>query len=155
MKTATLTLQQDYHSSIAANISAGEAYEKISRVNEWWALNFEGSAQKAGDIFTVRFGDTFVTFKITEAIDSKKYTWHVTECFLPWLNDKTEWTGTDVVFEITHDNNFTKIDMTHVGLVPGAECYDRCEKGWDYFIKESLFRFITKGNGMPEGTCEE
>src|ERR1700688_4944079 len=111
MKTATLTREQSYHSSIVVNAGANEAFEKISRVNEWWALNFKGSAKNAGDVFTVTWGETFVTFKIAEAIPAKKVTWLVTECYLPWLNDKTEWTGTEVVFEISEENSATKVDM--------------------------------------------
>jgi hypothetical protein len=148
MKTDTLTQEPNYQGSFVANIGAEEAFDKISRVNEWWALNFEGSAKKTGDIFTVRFGDTFVTFKIAEAIPGKKVTWHVTDCYLPWLTDKTEWTGTDVAFEISREHNLTKIDMEHIGLTPGAECYDNCEKGWDHYIKVSLFKFVTEGTGV-------
>jgi hypothetical protein len=55
MKTMTVAPAQNYHSSISANISPAEALEKISRVNEWWALNFEGSAKSLDDIFTVRW----------------------------------------------------------------------------------------------------
>ena len=150
MNTETLTEQKNYHSSITANISAEEAYVKISKVNNWWALNFEGSAQKKGDVFTVRFGDTFVTFKIAVAIPGRKFTWYAMDCLLPWLNDKTEWTGTEIVFEISRENNATKIDMTHIGLTPEVECYDQCEKGWDHFIKESLFKFVTEGTGLPQ-----
>ena len=150
MKTMTVAPVQNYHSSISANISPAEALEKISRVDEWWALNFEGSAKSLDDIFTVRFGTTWVTFKITEAIQDKKIAWHVIDCYLPWLNDKTEWTGTTVVFEVSDKDNFTTIDMTHIGLVPEAECYNDCEKGWDGHIKESLFTLITEGKGMPQ-----
>lgn len=149
MKTATLTAQQDYHSSIAANISPEEALDKISRVNEWWALDFKGSARNAGDTFTVQFGETRVDFKIAEAIPGKKVSWLVTDCWLPWLNDKHEWTGTEVVFEISQENGATKIDVTHVGLTPEAECYDSCQKGWDHYIKVSLLKFLNGGTGGP------
>jgi len=149
MQTATLPAEKSYCSSIAANITAEEAYEKISLVNEWWALNFEGSARKTGDIFTVRFGDTAVTFKIAEAIAGKKITWYVMDSYLPWLNNKTEWTNTKIVFEIVQLHNSVKITMTHIGLLPGIECYDNCKKGWDHFIKESLLKFITEGTGLP------
>jgi hypothetical protein len=142
MKAATLIQQQNYHSSICANISAEDAYEKISCVNEWWASNFEGRAKKTGDIFIIRFGDTFVAFKIAKAIPARKIIWRVIDSWLPWLDNRTEWTGTEVVFEISSENNSTKIDMTHIGLTPDIECYDRCEKGWDHYIKESLLKFV-------------
>lgn len=147
MKTATLT-EQSYHSSIVVNESALEAYGKISRVNEWWAANFEGSAKNLGDVFTVRFGETYVTFKLTEAIPGKKITWLVTDSHLPWQNDKTEWTDTKIVFEISTENNATKIDMTHVGLTPGVECFENCQAGWDHYIQKSLFKFMEEGQGV-------
>jgi hypothetical protein len=150
MKTTTLSQQQNYHASIVSHINAEDAYEKISRVNEWWASDFEGSAKKLADVFTVHFGDTFVVFKITEAIVGGKYAWHVQDCWLPWLNNKTEWSGTTIAFEISKENNAIKIDMTHIGLTPGIECYDNCKQGWDHFIKESLFKFVTEGKGLPQ-----
>ncbi|MBS1530549.1 MAG: SRPBCC domain-containing protein [Bacteroidetes bacterium] len=149
MKTATLTSQQDYHSSIAAGISPEDALDKISRVNEWWALDFKGRAKNIGDTFTVHFGDTRVDFKIAEAIPGKKVTWLVTDCWLPWLNDKHEWTGTEVVFDIVQENGLTKIDVTHVGLTPDIECYEGCKQGWDHFIKVSLLKFLNGGTGGP------
>ena len=147
MKTATLT-EQSYHSSIVVNESAMEAYDKISRVNEWWAANFEGSAKNLGDVFTVRFGETYVTFKLIEAIPGKKVTWLVTDSHLPWQNDKTEWTDTKIVFEISTENNATKIDMTHLGLTPEVECFENCQAGWDHYIQKSLFKFMEEGQGV-------
>ena len=148
MKTATITEQQNYHSSIVVNANANEAYDKISHINEWWASNFEGSAKNLGDVFTVRWGETFVTFKIAEAIPGKTVTWLVTDCHLPWLNDKKKWNDTKVVFEISEKNNATKIDMTHIGLTPEVECYQDCEAGWNHYIKKSLPKFINDGLGV-------
>src|SRR5471030_1466125 len=94
--------QQNYQSSIAADFTPGEAFEAIGQVNEWWAKNIEGNTKKLNDVFTVRFpGETSVTFEITESTPGKKIVWQVTDCYLPWLKDKTEWTGTTVVFEIS------------------------------------------------------
>lgn len=148
MKTATLTEQQNYHSSIVVNAGANDVFDKISRVSEWWAQNFKGSAYNAGDIFTINWGETYVTFKLTETIPAKKITWLVTDCYLPWLKDKTEWTDTEVVFEISEENNATRVEMTHVGLTPDAECYGDCQTGWDHYIKKSLFKFIEQGQGV-------
>ena len=147
MKTATLT-EQSYHSSIVVNEGAMQAYDKISRVNEWWAANFEGSAKNLGDAFTVRFGETYVTFKLTEAIPGKKVTWLVTDSYLPWQNDKTEWTGTKIVFEISIENNATKIDMIHLGLTPEVECFENCQAGWNHYMQKSLFKFMEEGQGV-------
>jgi hypothetical protein len=142
--------QQNYQSSIAADFTPSEAFESIGRVNEWWSKNIEGSAEKLNDVFTVHFGETFVTFKVTESIPGKKIAWHVTDCFLPWLKDKTEWNGTTVMFEISALGHNTQVTMTHIGLVPEIECFEGCKLGWDKYFKGSLFKLLTEHAGVPQ-----
>jgi hypothetical protein len=142
--------QQNYHCSITANVTAKEAFEGINNVSEWWTKNLEGASQNLDDVFTVRFGKTFVTFKIVEAVPDKKVVWECTDCYLDWLNDKTEWKGTKLVWEVSTQDNATQIDMTHMGLVPEIECYDNCVKGWDFYVKQSLFKLLTEHKGLPE-----
>ena len=143
--------QQNYQSSIAADFTPAEAFDGISRVTEWWAKNIDGSTEKLNDVFTVNFsGGTFVTFKITESVPGKKIAWLVTDCYLPWLKDKTEWTGTTIVFEITPLGHETQVTMTHIGLVPEVECYNGCEAGWNQYFKGSLLKLLTEHAGVPQ-----
>ena len=124
--------QEDYHSSISANITAKKAFENINRVSEWWTKSYEGSSQSPGDTFTVRFGETFVNFKKAEVVPGKKIVWQVTDCNLHWLKDKKEWKDTKMSFEISSKDNSTQISVTHIGLVPEIECYNDCKKGWGF-----------------------
>jgi len=141
---------QDFNCGISANVSAEEAMQTISHVSDWWVKNVTGSAEKVNDEFTVDFGaPACVKFKITEFIPKSKIAWLVTDCFLPFLNDKTEWTDTKVVFEISTENNQTTIYFTHQGIVPQVECYDMCVKGWTQYISGSLRKLLTEGVGQP------
>jgi len=124
--------------------------KKINQVNQWWAKKVKGSADKLGDTFTVDFGKTFVDFQISELIPEKKVVWKVTDCNLHWINNKKEWNGTEVVFELLEKKNGTQIDFTHIGLVPRFECYGNCEAGWTEHITVSLLKFINEGKGNPE-----
>ena len=142
--------QQNYQCSIAADFTPGEAFDGINRVNEWWARNIEGNTEKLNDVFTVHFGETYVTFKITESVPYEKIAWHVSDCYLPWLKDKTEWNGTTVVFEISPLGDQTQVIMTHIGLVPEVECYEGCEAGWNKYFKGSLFKLLTEHAGVPQ-----
>jgi hypothetical protein len=143
--------QQNYQCSIAAGFTPGKAFEAIGRVTEWWAKNVEGSSEKLNDVFIVGFpGETSVTFKVTESIPGKKIVWQVADCYLPWLKDKTEWTGTTVMFEISPLGDETQVTMTHIGLVPGIECYEGCESGWNKYFKGSLFKLLTEHAGVPQ-----
>src|SRR5450432_3954367 len=136
MKTQTLT--NDYHVTIMAPVTPAKALAAISDVQGWWAKNFEGSAKKKGDRFTVRFGETFVDFTIKDLITYKMVVWQVTDCNLHWIKAKKEWKDTEILWEVSDANGATRIDMTHVGLAPGVECFETCEPGWNHHIKGSL-----------------
>ena len=140
---------QDFQISITAIVTAEEAMLAVSQVQDWWAKDFTGSAKNLNDEFTVRFGETFVSFKITELLPNVKVVWTVTNCYLPWLNDKTEWNETNAVFEIIPENNQTIINFIHQGLVPQIECYDTCVKGWTRHVTGSLLKLLTTGVGEP------
>jgi hypothetical protein len=141
---------QDFKCSITANVTAKHAVDEISKVSAWWGKTVEGSSQKLNDVFTVRFGTTWVTFKITEFTADSKIVWTVTDCYLPWLEDKTEWNGTKVMFEISSKDGITTINFTHQGLVPEVECYDNCVKGWTGHVTGSLQNLLNTGIGQPQ-----
>ncbi len=135
---------------VTVSASAEEAMKKISQVNRWWAKKFTGKAEMLNDKFSVHFGETFVDFQISELIPNQKVAWKVTDCNLHWINNKKEWKDTEVVFEISEKKKLTQIDFTHVGLVPGVECYNDCEAGWDGHVTGSLVKLITEGKGVPQ-----
>jgi len=142
--------QQDLSLSLTVNASAKEAMKRISQVNLWWAKNFKGQAGKLNDEFSVHFGDTYVDFRISEAIPERKVVWRVTDCNLHWIDDKKEWNGTEVVWSLAEKDGKTRIDFVHKGLTPESECYGSCKPGWTHHIKDSLVKLIEKGKGFPE-----
>ena len=142
--------KQDYTASIIGNATAEEAFNSIKNVSKWWTEDLEGSSQKLNDEFTVRFGETWISIKITELVHNKKIAWHVTDCYKHWLKDKKEWKDTKMTWDISAEKTGTKISFTHFGLVPGVECYGVCEKAWDHYVKESLFKLLNEGKGTPE-----
>jgi hypothetical protein len=142
--------KQDYTASILVKAPANKAFKSINDVAAWWTENIEGSSEKLNDVFTIHFGEAFVTMKIVESVSDKKVVWIVTDCYLHWLADKKEWKDTRIVFEISAEGDSTRIQFTHVGLVPQAECYDNCVKGWDQYIKDSLVKLINVGDGLPQ-----
>jgi len=144
------TTTEDYNVTTNVKASPEQAQDAINRVQDWWAKDFEGKSQNLNDEFIVHFGDTYVEFKVTAMDPGKKVAWLVTDCNLGWINDKKEWKNTRVVFDITPSDNGTAVKMTHIGLVPGAECYDSCKPGWDGHIKNSLVKLMEEGKGMPE-----
>jgi hypothetical protein len=140
--------KNDFNCSITAKISASEAIKNISNVSAWWGVAFTGSAEKQNDEFTVKMGgDSFFNFTVTELIPGKRVVWLVTDCYMPWYSDKTEWTNTKLIFDVVEDDGVTALRFTHEGLTPNVECYKDCEPGWTHWIRTSLFSYITTGEG--------
>jgi len=142
--------KKDFHKTITVNASASETLKKINQVSKWWAKKVKGKSEKLNDTFTVDFGTTWVDFQITELVPNKKVVWKVTDCNLEWIKNKKEWKDTEVVFDISTENGKTKIDFTHIGLVPGIECYTDCEAGWSEHLAIGLEALINEGKGQPQ-----
>jgi len=140
----------DYSASISTNLAAAVAAERINRVADWWTASFTGASEKIGDTFSVRWGETFVDFSVVEVVPAMRIVWRVTDCNLPFVENRKEWKNTEVVFDISSDAGTTTLTMTHFGLEPSVECYESCKKGWDFFITESLQNLLTDNQGMPD-----
>jgi hypothetical protein len=141
---------ENFHRVITVHASAKEVMKKISQINCWWVKNISGKTEKLNDQFHVPMGKTFIDFQITELDPDKRVVWKVTNSYIYWLQDKHEWTNTEVVFEVSEKGNTAQVDFTHIGLVPGIECYQVCDEGWNGHITQSLMSFINKGKGMPK-----
>ena len=142
--------KQDYTASITVDATPQEAFKNINSVTKWWTEDLKGSSQKLNDEFTVRFGDVHMSKqKLVEVIPDKKVVWLVTDSKLNFIEDESEWTGTKISFELSNNDGKTQIHFTHVGLVPKVECYKDCVRGWDQYIKGSLFKLLTEGKGSP------
>jgi hypothetical protein len=149
--------QPNYTATFAVNETPKQVYDAINNVRAWWSGNIDGRTDKLGEVFTYRYEDVhYSKQKITEMVPGKKVVWHVLDGRLNFVKDKTEWTGTDIVFEISKNGkNETELRFTHVGLVPAFECYDACTDAWGSYIRGSLKDLITKGKGFPNPSEEK
>jgi hypothetical protein len=136
--------------SIAVDQSPEEVFDAINNVRGWWSGEIDGRTDELGAEFEYRYKSFHrSTQKITEFVRGKKVVWHISDAWLDFVNDKKEWIGTDIVFEITRQGDQTELRFTHVGLVPAFQCYGDCEGAWGFYVKESLRSLITTGKGVP------
>jgi hypothetical protein len=141
---------KNFTTTISVEQTPKEAFNAINNPRGWWSQAIEGDTDKLGAEFEYHYQDIHrCKFKITEFIPGKKVVWHVLDNYFNFVKDKTEWTGTDVVFEIVRKGKQTEIRFTHVGLVPAYECYDVCANAWGSYITSSLRNLITKGKVSP------
>src|ERR1700688_2447163 len=140
----------DLTHTFTVNRSPNEAYAAINNVRGWWSGNIEGTTDQLGEEWTYRYEELhYSKQRITEMSRGKKVVWHVVDSSLSFVKDRTEWNGTDIVFEISRKGDATEVRFTHVGLVPAVECYTACSDAWGFYIKGSLRNLIAAGQGKP------
>lgn len=129
----------DYKNSQTVHASPEAVFSALTKgITEWWSEDYDGAAAKVGDEFTVRFtGKNAITMRIEALVPNKKITWLCTDFYIDvpvHLEDKKEWIGTKVIWEISADGDSTKLDMVHEGLTPLFECWQFCEGGWNRYV---------------------
>ena len=141
---------QSYTASFAVDQTPDQVFAAVNNPRGWWSEQIDGATDQLGAEFKYHYRDVHrARFKITEFVPGMRVVWHVLENYFDFVQDKTEWTGTDVVFEIASRAGKTELHFTHVGLVPAYECYNVCSDAWGSYVKRSLRNLITTGKGQP------
>jgi len=146
MKTA------DFTTTLVVDQTPEEVFDAINNVRGWWSEEIEGSTEKLNAEFNYHYEDVHrCKMKIIEFTPAEKVVWLVLDNYFKFTNDKSEWKGNKIIFEITEKDNKTQLQFTQLGLVPDYECYEICRDAWSNYIKTSLRNLITSGKGQPNG----
>ncbi|QFY09903.1 SRPBCC domain-containing protein [Nonomuraea phyllanthi] len=151
--TATMTVDR----------TPDEVFAAVTNVRGWWNENligdtavlldefvFTDDSERAGEFAQGKEGIRFARFQLTEVVPGRRMVWHVVDSYLTFVDDHDEWTGTNVIFDITTDAQGTTLHFTHEGLTAGeSECFEACSRGWTFYITTSLPQLITTGVGRP------
>ncbi len=143
--------KQSYTTSFTVNRSPRAVFDAINDVRGWWSGDIDGTTDRLGAEFTYRYKKLHRSVqRITELVPGERVVWHVADARLEFVDDKTEWRGTDIVFEIAPKGGQTEVRFTHVGLVPRFQCYGDCSGAWGHYIHDSLRGLIETGQGVPD-----
>jgi uncharacterized protein YndB with AHSA1/START domain len=140
--------------------SPQEVFDAIVDVRGWWSQEVEGRTDQVGAEFRYRGHDDAdtvehrATIRVTELVPAQRVVWRVLENYMSFIDDQTEWVGTQIRFELTEQGGGTEIRFTHDGLVPRYECFDVCRDAWGFYVGESLVELITTGQGRPISPSE-
>ena len=142
--------QHDFTTTLVVDQSPEEVFKAINNVKGWWSEGVKGGTEELNDDFTYRHKEFhYSKQQLVEVVPNEKVVWLITDSTINFVENKSEWTGTRVSFEITRKGDKTEIRFVHRGLVPELECYDACSGGWNYYLP-SLLSLITTGKGTPD-----
>jgi hypothetical protein len=141
---------RNFTTSITVDATAQEVFNSITNVRGWWSEETEGSTENLNDEFTYHYKDVHICkMKLIEVIPNEKVVWLVMDNYFKFTEDKSEWNGNKIIFEITEKDNKTQLQFTQLGLVPEYECFEICRDAWTNYIQNSLRSLITTGKGQP------
>ena len=139
-----------YTTSFTVAESPEQVFAAINDVRAWWTGAIEGDSKNVGDVFVYKYLPEHVsTQRVTELVAGRRVAWHVDDAFLSFIENGTEWTDTDITFDIERKDDLTEVQFAHIGLVPAVECYDACSSAWTYYIGGSL-RALISGQASAE-----
>lgn len=138
--------KQDFTTTIVVDQTPEQVFNAVNNPQEWWSGEITGSATKLNDEFAYQYKEFhFSRQRVVEMIPAQKVVWLVTESTLNFVEDKGEWAGTKISFEISALGDKTQLRFTHIGLDHEVECFDSCSGAWTQLIRQGLYSLITTG----------
>ena len=122
------------------------ALSTVEGVAGWWTKETTG-VSKSGGIIEVRFLSTSgkeigrMKMEVVELDPNKKVHWRIT-------SGPAEWVGTDVIFNLSQDGDYTIVLFGHKNWREAVEFTAHCSMKWATFLL-SLKDLVETGNGKP------
>ncbi|HEV3224125.1 MAG TPA: SRPBCC domain-containing protein [Puia sp.] len=135
----------NYTVEIEVEKSPNDVFNNLINLKKWWPEDFEGEDIKLNSEFIFTTGDShYSKNKVIEFVPNEKLVWLATESIRK--TDNFDWTGTKMIFELTHKDNYTIVKFTYDGVVLENES-DRLVQICNMTLKEMFYKFITNGKG--------
>jgi len=101
---------QHFTTTILVDQNPEEVFKAINNVRGWWSQEIDGNTASLNDEFTYRYQDVHqCKMRLVEVDYGKKVVWLVVDNYFSFTNDKSEWTGDKIIFDISEQDNKTML----------------------------------------------
>jgi regulatory protein YycH of two-component signal transduction system YycFG len=109
-----------------------QVFNAISNVRAWWSEDVDGVQIDSDLCSSTAQGRSSRHIQNHGIRTGEKIVWHVLQNYFKFVEDTTEWTGTDIVFDSQGRATRQSFAFTHVDLKPSEECYSVCRDAWGF-----------------------
>jgi uncharacterized protein YndB with AHSA1/START domain len=139
-----------FSTSFTVDRTPDQVLDAVTDVRGWWMTKIGGENYSVGDEFSFRVpGVHSCTMRVTELVPGERVVWQVVDNHMSFIEDQSEWLGTEIRFEVSATDGGTELRFTHDGLVPTYECFDICRNAWSFYVGQSLRSLAATGTGEP------
>jgi hypothetical protein len=148
MATNVINKNENFTYGFDTSKTPENVFRLLLDIEQWWSglhgETIKGESKKVGDEFTFEAGGGahYSKQKLIELIPGKSVVWAVTDSKLNFLSDTREWTNTKIRFDISTEEDHTRVTFTHEGLVPQIECYKGCSGEWPKYLQKLKQKLI-------------
>jgi uncharacterized protein YndB with AHSA1/START domain len=126
-------------------VAPQRVYDALTQQDEiarWWTRDVSAKPE-VGSLAEFRFrqGAAVQQWEIAELHAAERVQWMLRQ-------GPPQWAGTSVTWQLTPDQNGTRLLFTHDGLAQVDEAYEQASGNWDYFL-DSLKSYLETGSGWP------
>jgi hypothetical protein len=140
-----------YATALVVCATPEQVLAAVTNPRAWWGEAVEGRADEIGAEFTFDVpGVHWSRLRVAEAGPSR-IVWDVVDSRIEYVDERDEWTGTRIAFDLENVPEGTRLSFAHDGLLPDLACYDSCSLAWATLVHDSLRRLIVEGRGAPYG----
>jgi len=135
---------------VGATVSPAEVYAALTTTDGlagWWTedTKAEGDAGEVGGIIRFRFAGApepaGFDMLVRDLRPGERVLWEV-------VDGPEEWIGTEVVFELSQEEDFTIVMFAHTGWLEAVPFMNHCSTKWATFLM-SLKQLVETGSGQP------
>src|SRR4051795_8641379 len=101
---------KNYTTTIWVDQSPETAFNAIKHFRAWWSEEIEGTTDKLNEKFFYHYKDVHLCkIKLIEMVPDEQLVYKVIDNQFNFVNDKSEWVNTRLIFKITDEGNKTKV----------------------------------------------
>jgi uncharacterized protein YndB with AHSA1/START domain len=141
-------LSPDYSSRVAFRSAPEKAFQAVASLDGlrgWWTAHVSGTPSVGEDI-RLEFDevDEYIVMRVERVERPAAVEWSCTV-----HTGLEDWQGTRLLFHFAErGREGSELTFRHLGLSSKLECFEKCERGWDHFLK-SLVSYVDGGAGAP------